>query len=157
MADFLESYLTIKQHVLVRFGRWRKIIAQDLPADRDLYCSNVAMMHYAKAVAHSALGHVAEAEAEKASFIAAKARVPKSRRMHNNVVVDLLGVELEYRKGNYDLAFAHLPKSVELRDSLLYDELLGLDAANPPRARCVAARAGARRGSRGGVSLRSRS
>ena len=57
MADFLESYLTIKQHVLVRFGRWREIIAQVPPADRDLYCSVVAMMHYAKAVAHSALGH----------------------------------------------------------------------------------------------------
>jgi tetratricopeptide (TPR) repeat protein len=132
MADFLESYLTIKQHVLVRFGKWREIIAQDLPADRDLYCSNVAMLHYAKAVAHSALGNVAEAEAEKASFLVAKARVPKSRRMHNNIVVDLLGVaeamlngELEYRKGNYDAAFAHLRKSVELSDSLLYDEPWG--------------------------------
>ena len=132
MADFLESYLTIKQHVLVRFGRWREIIAQDLPADRDLYCSSVAMMHYAKAVAHSALGHIAEAEAEKVSFMAAKARVPKSRRMHNNVVVDLLGVaeamlngELDYRKSNYDAAFAHLRKSVELSDSLLYDEPWG--------------------------------
>jgi tetratricopeptide (TPR) repeat protein len=132
MADFLESYLAIKQHVLVRFGRWREIIAQDLPADQDLYCSNVAMMHYAKAVAHSALGHIAEAEAEKVFFMAAKARVPKSRRMHNNVVVDLLGVaeamlngELDYRKSNYDAAFAHLRKSVELSDSLLYDEPWG--------------------------------
>jgi len=132
MADFLESYLAIKQHVLVRFGRWREIIAQDLPADRDLYCSSVAMMHYAKAVAHSALGHIAEAEAEKVSFMAAKARVPNSRRMHNNVVVDLLGVaeamlngELDYRKSNYDAAFAHLRKSVELSDSLLYDEPWG--------------------------------
>ncbi len=132
MADFLESYLTIKQHVLVRFGRWHEIIAQGLPADRDLYCSNVAMLHYAKAVAHSALGNVAEAEAEKASFMIAKGRVPKSRRMHNNVVVDLLAVaeamlngELEYRKGNYDTAFAHLRKSVELSDGLLYDEPWG--------------------------------
>jgi tetratricopeptide (TPR) repeat protein len=90
------------------------------------------MMHYAKAVAHSALGHVAEAEAEKASFMAAKARVPKSRRMHNNVVVDLLGVaeamldgELEYRKGNYDVAFLHLRNSVALSDSLHYDEPWG--------------------------------
>ena len=132
MADFLESYLTIKQHVLVRFGKWHEIIAQAQPADRDLYCSNVAMLHYAKAVAHSALGNVAEAEAEKASFMIAKGRVPKSRRMHNNIVVDLLAVaeamlngELEYRKGNYDVAFAHLRKSVELSDGLLYDEPWG--------------------------------
>ena len=85
MADFLEGYLTMKQHVLVRFGKWREIIAQELPRDRDLYCSNVAMIHYAKAVAHSALGNVAEAEAERALFVAAKTRVPESRRVHNNL------------------------------------------------------------------------
>ena len=63
------------------------------------------MMHYAKAVAHSALGNVAEAEAEKALFVDAKTRVPESRRVHNNTLVDLLCVaeemlngELEYRK-----------------------------------------------------------
>jgi hypothetical protein len=78
MADFLEGYLTMKQHVLVRFGKWHEIIAQELPKDRDLYCSNVAMMHYAKAVAHSALGNVAEAETEKALFLAAKARCPRA-------------------------------------------------------------------------------
>ena len=132
MADFLEAYLTMKQHVLVRFGKWREIIAQKLPEDQELYCSNVAMMHYAKAVAHSALGQVAEAEAEKAEFMAAKARVPDTRRVHNNTVVDLLGVaeemllgELEYRKGNYDAAFAHLRRSVELDDELPYDEPWG--------------------------------
>jgi tetratricopeptide (TPR) repeat protein len=132
MADFLEGYLTMKQHVLVRFGKWRKIIAQELPADGDLYCSTVAMIHYAKAVAHSALGHVAEAEAEKALFDAARRRVPESRLVHNNKVVNLLGVaeamlngELEYRKGNYDSAFAHLRRSVELSDTLPYDEPWG--------------------------------
>ena len=132
MADFLEGYLTMKQHVLVRFGKWREIIAQELPADRDLYCSTVAMIHYAKAVAHSALGHVADAEAQKALFAAARIRVPESRRVHNNKVVDLLGVaeamlngELDYRRGNYDGAFAHLRRSVALSDALPYDEPWG--------------------------------
>ena len=71
-------------------------------ADRDLYCSNVAKIHYAKAVAHSALGNVAEAETEKALFMAAKARVPESRRVHNNRMVNLLDVAeamLEWRAG----------------------------------------------------------
>ncbi|MGD9801992.1 MAG: tetratricopeptide repeat protein [Hyphomicrobiaceae bacterium] len=132
MADFLEGYLTMKQHVLVRFGKWREIIEQTLPEDQELYCSNVAMMHYAKAVAHSALGNVAEAEAEKALFVAAKARVPETRRVHNNLMVNLLGVaeemlngELEYRKGNFDAAFAHLRTSVERDDALPYDEPWG--------------------------------
>jgi tetratricopeptide (TPR) repeat protein len=132
MADFLEGYLMMKQHVLVRFGKWREIIEQKLPEDHELYCSNVAMMHYAKTVAHSALGEVAKAETEKTLFMAAKRRVPESRRVHNNTVVDLLGVaeemlngELDYRKGNYDAAFAHLRRSVELDDALPYDEPWG--------------------------------
>ena len=138
MADFLEGYLTMKQHVLVRFGKWHDIIVQKPPADRDLYCSVTAMIHYAKAVAHSALGNVAEAEAEKALFAAAKIRVPESRLVHNNKVANLLNVadamlsgELEYRKGNYDVAFAHLRKSVELSDALPYDEPWGW--MQPPR------------------------
>jgi len=132
MADFLEGYLTMKQHVLVRFGKWHEIIAQTLPVDRELYCSTVAMIHYAKAVAHSALGQVDAAEAEKTLFAAARARVPESRRVHNNKVVDLLEVaeamlngELDYRKGNLDSAFAHLRRSVELSDALPYDEPWG--------------------------------
>jgi hypothetical protein len=58
--------------------------------------------------------------------------VPESRRVHNNLVVNLLGVaeamlngELEYRKGNHDAGFAHLRRSVELSDSLPYDEPWG--------------------------------
>jgi tetratricopeptide (TPR) repeat protein len=132
MADFLEGYLTMKQHVLVRFGKWHEIIAQPLPADGDLYCSTVAMIHYAKTVAHSALGHIAEAETEKTLFVAAKTRVPESRRVHNNRLVHLLAVaeamldgELDYRKGNHDSAFAHLRRSVALSDALPYDEPWG--------------------------------
>ncbi|MFV0296432.1 MAG: tetratricopeptide repeat protein [Hyphomicrobiaceae bacterium] len=132
MADFLEGYLTMKQHVLVRFGKWQDIIAQELPKDQELYVCNVAMIHYAKAVAHSALGNVKEAEVEKKLFLAAKQRVPESRLLHNNTMLSLLGIaeemlngELEYRKGNYDVAYAHLRKSVALDDNLPYDEPWG--------------------------------
>jgi len=132
MADFLESYLATKQHVLVRFGKWREIIAQELPKDRDLYCSTTAMILYAKGLAHSVLGEIAEAEKARTAFLAAKARVPDTRRLHNNTVVDMLAIaeemlngELEYRRGNFDAAFAHLRRSVELEDSLPYDEPWG--------------------------------
>src|SRR5262249_43078675 len=101
------------------------IIAQTLPEDRDLYCSVVAMIHYAKAVAHSALGNVAEAEAEKALFAAARTRVPESRQIHNNRVVNLLNVadamlngELESRRGNYAHASAGLRGWVDLSAAL---------------------------------------
>ena len=132
MADFLEGYLSHKQHVLIRFGKWREILAQAEPADGDLYCSTVAFMRYAKGVAHAALGEVAEAEAETARFLEAKAKVPESRLIHNNTVRDLLDIaeamlagEIAYRKGEHDAAFAHLRRSVELDDHLPYDEPWG--------------------------------
>src|SRR6202008_4603096 len=132
MADFVEGYLPMKQHVLVRFGNWHEIIAQELPRDRELYCSTTAMMLYAQAVAHSALGHIPQAEAARAAFLEAKRRVPESRRVHNNTVRDLLAVaeemlngDLEYRRGNHEVAFAHLRRSVELDDALPYDEPWG--------------------------------
>jgi tetratricopeptide (TPR) repeat protein len=132
MADFIEGYIPMKQHVLVRFGKWREILDQDLPQDRELYCATTAMMLYARTVAQSALGNVAEAERERAAFLEAKAKVLDSRRVHNNTVSDLLEIalamidgELEYRRGNYDAAFAHLRRSVELDDALPYDEPWG--------------------------------
>jgi tetratricopeptide (TPR) repeat protein len=132
MADFIEGYIPMKQHVLVRFGKWREIIVQELPKDRDLYCSTTAMMLYAKGVAHSVLGEISKAEGARAAFREAKARVPETRRVHNNKVRDLLDVaeemltgELEYRRGNYDTGFAHLRRAVELDDALPYDEPWG--------------------------------
>ena len=132
MADFVESYLSVKQHVLVRFGKWREIIAQELPKDPDLYCSTTAMMLYAKGVAHSVLGEIDAAERARAAFRAARARVPESRRLNNNTMIDLLAIademlsgEFEYRRGNFDLAFAHLRRAVVLDDSLPYDEPWG--------------------------------
>ena len=132
MADHLEGYISMKQHVLVRFGRWQAIIDQPLPMDADLYRCTTAMMHYAKGRVFSTRPEIDEAEAERERFLSAKARVPDSRRVHNNIVPDLLAIgeamlegELAYRKANYDAAFAHLRRSVQLNDALPYDEPWG--------------------------------
>ena len=132
MADFIEAYIPMKQHVHIRFGKWREIIAEALPADTELYCVTIAMMHYAKGVAHAALNEVEAAEEEKALFLAARAKVPESRFLHNNSCQDLLAIaeamlngEIDYRKGDFEAAFAHLRRSVELDDALPYDEPWG--------------------------------
>lgn len=132
MADFFESYLAVKQHVFVRFGKWEQIIAQDLPADPVLYSNLTAMIHYAKGVAHAALGQVDQALAEQVLFRAARARVPEERLLHNNRCQDLFAIaeemlagEIEYRRGNFDAAFAHLRASVAADDTLPYDEPWG--------------------------------
>src|SRR6202035_6140577 len=65
MADWLEGFVPMRMHVLVRFGRWADILAASLPADQDLYCVTTAMMHYARGVALAALGQVDEADDER--------------------------------------------------------------------------------------------
>jgi tetratricopeptide (TPR) repeat protein len=96
---------------------------------RSLFCVTTAMTHYAKAVAHAALGDLSAAEQETMLFRPAVARVPPSRYLFNNTCLDILAIagemmqgEIAYRRGNYDVAFAHLRKSVELDDNLPYDE-----------------------------------
>jgi tetratricopeptide (TPR) repeat protein len=132
MADFFESYASIRQHVLIRFGKWHDIVAQELPADAHLYCNTTAMIHYAKGVAHAALGDVPAAEAEQVLFREAAKRVPKSRYLHNVPCVQLLAVaeemlagEIAYRRGEHDAAFAHLRAAIALEDALPYDEPWG--------------------------------
>jgi tetratricopeptide (TPR) repeat protein len=132
MADWLEGFLAMRVHVLVRFGRWRDILGLAMPRDPVLYCVTTAMLHYAKGVAHAALGQVAEAERERELFRRASAAVPGTRTLFNNTCADILAVaaamldgEIEYRRGNVEAAFAHLRESITLDDGLPYDEPWG--------------------------------
>ncbi|THV80347.1 hypothetical protein D6D27_08780, partial [Aureobasidium pullulans] len=132
MADWLESFLAVRAHLLVRFGRWEEIFALEMPKNQKLYCVTTATLHYAKGVAHSALGNVVEAEKEQELFLAAQKRVPESRFDFPNKCTDILKVgeamlagEIEYRKGNIDLAFEHLRESIKRDDNLVYSEPWG--------------------------------
>jgi tetratricopeptide (TPR) repeat protein len=132
MADYFESYLAMEPHILVRFGKWREAIALKLPQDQNLYCTLTANIHYARGVAHAALGDIDAAEREEQLFLAAKRCVPKSRLLHNNRVVDLLEIathmlrgEIAYRKRKYEEAYAQLRRCVEIEDNLPYDEPWG--------------------------------
>ncbi|MEP0942947.1 MAG: hypothetical protein ABJH63_21430 [Rhizobiaceae bacterium] len=132
MADYFESYLSLEPHVLVRFGKWQQAIDMALPDDQALCCTLTANVLYARGVAHAALGNVKAAEASEVEFLEAKARVPKTRLLHNNRVINLLDIaaamlrgEILYRKGEFDAAFAELRRSVELDDALPYDEPWG--------------------------------
>ena len=132
MADWLEAFVPMKMHVLIRFGKWKQIIAEPLPADAALFCVTTAIMHYAKAVAHAASGNVAAAESEAALFAQSVARMPPTRYLFNNTCLDILAVaaammtgEIAYRKGNIDAAFVHLRQAIALDDNLPYDEPWG--------------------------------
>ena len=132
LADWFEAFIPMKQHVLIRFGRWQDILAQDLPADEDLYCVTTAMMRYARTVALANIRDIPAAEAERELFFAARDRVPETRMLFNNTCRDILQVaeqmllgELAYHKGDHEVAFEHLRRAVELDDTLPYDEPWG--------------------------------
>ncbi|WP_328877340.1 tetratricopeptide repeat protein [Streptomyces sp. NBC_00299] len=132
MADWLEAFLGMRFHALIRFGRWHDILALPMPADPGLYCVTTAMLHYARGVALSSTHRVPEAETERRLFREAVGRVPETRMLFNNTCADILAIasamldgELEYRKGNHAAAFAALERSIELDDNLPYDEPWG--------------------------------
>ncbi|CAK3890610.1 TPR domain [Lecanosticta acicola] len=138
MADWLESFLAMRVHVFIRFGRWSDILELELPKDRNLYCVTTAMIHYAKGVAYAVTDKVKDAERVRRLFHDAVSKVPPSRTLFNNTAVDILGVaaamlngELEYRLANIDLGFEYLRQAVDLSDNLPYDEPWGW--MQPPR------------------------
>jgi tetratricopeptide (TPR) repeat protein len=129
LAMTMEGYFSMKMHVLVRFGRWQDMVDTPMPDDPVLYCVSTAMHHYAKGVAHAALKNLDAAEEERRKFHAAVARIPENRTFFNNSARATLSVgemmlngELEYHKGNHDLAFDHLRESVRRDDTLEYTE-----------------------------------
>jgi tetratricopeptide (TPR) repeat protein len=132
MADWLEGFIGMRVHVLIRFGCWQELIDAPLPADPDLYLVTTAMLHYGKGVAFAATGEIASARAQRELFRAAVGRVPESRTIFNNTCQSILQVadamlagELEYRAGDIEEAFGHLRRAVELDDGLPFDEPWG--------------------------------
>lgn len=132
MADWLEAFVPLRTHVLVRFGRWDDLLAEPLPSDPELYCTTTATLHYGRGVAYAAKGDVAHARAERDAFAAAYERIPETRYLFNNTSRDILAIagamldgEIAYREGDHEVAFEHLRRAIALDDALPYDEPWG--------------------------------
>ena len=129
LAMTTEGYHSMLMHVLVRFGRWHDILAEPPPLEPGLYPVTAAMHHYARGIAYATLKRIADAEEERRRFRDARRRVPAGRRLLSNDAQHVLGVaeamldgELDYHKGNFEQAFAHLRESVRRDDDLGYTE-----------------------------------
>jgi tetratricopeptide (TPR) repeat protein len=130
IPDFLEAFVPTPYHVYVRFGRWDEILELPEPA-ADLFVTR-AVWHYARALAFASTGRVEEAVAEKKAFDSAIETIPETRLLFNNSSRSILSVaeamidgEIEYRRGNFDVAFEHLREAVRRDDKLNYDEPWG--------------------------------
>jgi tetratricopeptide (TPR) repeat protein len=132
MPELFESFYGKKIHVMVRFGQWREILKEPFPDDQELYSYTTAAMRQARAIALANLGRLEEAEEEKKLALASFDIVQEGRMVFNNTSQDVLKVgeammdgELAYKSGRVEEGLNYLRRSVELDDSLLYDEPWG--------------------------------
>ena len=149
-AIFLESYVTMPWHVMIRFGKWEDILNEPLHTDSDVFPAAIATQHYARGVAYASLGMVSEAEAEQMLFKEALQNPALAGRvLHNNLMYQdpsegpcillvndaILDGEIEYRRqyiakqkgdsSDFTKAFDHLRRGVELSLNLAYNEPWG--------------------------------
>jgi tetratricopeptide (TPR) repeat protein len=136
VPEFLEAYLAVPYHALVRFGRWQQML--DEPPPPAWQRSARAVWHYGRGIALAALGRVDEARAEQAAFATAFAAVPGAWTLGNNPTRTVLAIgerllagEIAFRAGDRDGAFAALREAVAAADALRYDEPWGWMV--PPR------------------------
>ena len=149
-AIFLESYVTMPWHVMIRFGKWDEILNEPLHSDKDVFPAAIATQHYARGVAYASLGMIQEAEAEQKLFKQALQNPALAGRvLHNNLMYQdpsdgpcillvndaILDGEIEYRRqylakergenADFTVAFNHLRRGVNLSLNLAYNEPWG--------------------------------
>ncbi|MEC8541152.1 MAG: hypothetical protein VXY53_04865 [Candidatus Thermoplasmatota archaeon] len=149
-AIFLESYVTMPWHVMIRFGKWDEILAEPMYTEKDVFPATIATQHYARGVAYASKGMVPEAEAEQALFKEALTNPAlDGRLMHNNFMYQdpaegpsilnvnaaILEAEIEYRRQflakaagephDFSAAFDELRRGVDLSLNLAYNEPWG--------------------------------
>ncbi|KAL5335310.1 hypothetical protein BJX70DRAFT_390779 [Aspergillus crustosus] len=132
LANWMEFFKAVRVHVYIRFGMWEELKTLPQLEDKNLYCVTNVMRHYGKAIAHAATRQITEADSERSLFHAAAKLVPESRLDFPNKITDILHVasamldgEIEYRRGNYPLAFQRLRDAITLEDSLPFAEPWG--------------------------------
>jgi len=149
-AIFLESYVTMPWHVMIRFGKWDEILAEPMYDDKDVFPATIATQHYSRGVAYASKGMVPEAEAEQVLFNEAlKNPALAGRVLHNNLMYQdpsegpcillvnaaVLDGEIEYRRqylakergeaSDFTAAFDHIRRGVDLSLNLAYNEPWG--------------------------------
>jgi tetratricopeptide (TPR) repeat protein len=121
MADaFIAHYLFAR----LRFNDWTGILA--LPEPDARLKANVALHHFARALALQNAGKLELAKQECSQFDAAQKAIPADWMWLNNKTTDIVAVASELLKArlapSLDKKVEHLQKAIALEDQLTYDE-----------------------------------
>lgn len=127
LAFLIEGIIPSTYHAMIRFGKWEDILKKAAPPEnRPLM---LAIHHYGRGIAFSALGRTEEARKELAIFNAQAEKVPQDWMVFSNRAHDVLPIagymlrgEIAYREGNLDEAWRELSAGISAEDQLAYDE-----------------------------------
>lgn len=125
----LQHFYSIPLFTAIRFGQWEEILATPQPEADLKYPTGV--WHYARGLAYTARGKIAEAqqELEQLNLLARDPDLEAVTIWDINTTQNILKIatevlkgELTAKQGNYPQAIAHLRQAVTLEDALNYDE-----------------------------------
>ncbi len=128
---FLQGFLAVPCHALIRFGRWDEILAETESAtDPSLFLHG--MLLYARGRAWLGKARLVEAERqleELNKIVSGKTLKQTSASFSDNtahailrIAPQVLAGELAAKRGDFDKAIAHLERAVRYEDSLIYTE-----------------------------------
>jgi tetratricopeptide (TPR) repeat protein len=126
-AIVADGFTAMPLEVLVRFGRWKEVLAA--PEPPEYLPVSRAMRHCARGIAFAAQGNIEKAGIEQSLFLKARAAVPAEARVGNNAATDVLAVgeqllagELLVRTDELEAGLAALREAVRREDKLRYSE-----------------------------------
>jgi hypothetical protein len=123
----LEPFAAKKMYVLLRFSRWDEVLK--LPAPDPKFAVLTLLSHFGRGVSHAALGHIAEAERERAAYVEARKAVPPESDWGYNkaraivAVADaVLDARIAWAKSDKAGAIDAWTRAVAAEDPLTYNE-----------------------------------
>ncbi len=127
--EMVQHYLTIPNHILIKFGQWEKILTLPKPTVDLVYPT--AIWHYSKGIAYANLDKIAQAneELKKLNELSQSPSIAEQLNWGINKVTDVckissktLEAELNIKSGKYKEAIQLLSEAIRLEDNLNYNE-----------------------------------
>lgn len=127
--EMTQHFLTIPNHILIKFGQWEKILALPKPTDDLIYPT--AIWHYARGMAYVNLGKIEQAK-EELKILNELGQAPSIAEQLNwgiNKVTEVCAISskvleaaLNEKNGKQKQAIQLLTEATKIEDNLNYNE-----------------------------------
>lgn len=127
--EMVQHYLTIPNHILIKFGQWEKILTLPQPTEDLVYPT--AIWHYTRGMAYANTGKADQAreELKKLNELSQSPTIADQMNWGINKVTDVckisskvLEAELDVKAGKYKEAIQLLTEAIAIEDNLNYNE-----------------------------------